>query len=141
MSSWAFGFPSCVPTSGSARATPLNDIEMVLQSRYHEARLFALLVMVDHFKRGDKAVREALYKSYLAQTAWIKNWTSWIPPRNPIIGGWARRSFASAAAPAGTVEESVGTSHRDRCHLALHQERRLLRYADDRRELLHDRED
>ncbi len=45
-----------------------------LRSRYHEERLFAILLLVDQFKRGTGPAKTRIYKVYLDSTAYINNW-------------------------------------------------------------------
>jgi 3-methyladenine DNA glycosylase AlkD len=52
----------------------LEAAAALLQSRWHEARLLALLVLVRRFARADEAGRRAIYDLYLAHTAFINNW-------------------------------------------------------------------
>lgn len=54
--------------------TPLGSICTVLQSPWHEERLFALLLLVARFAKGDQASRAAVFEQYLAHTAFINNW-------------------------------------------------------------------
>ena len=54
--------------------TPLGEVEKLLKSPYHEERLFALLLLVAQFQKGDEAQRAAIYKLYLANTRQINNW-------------------------------------------------------------------
>ncbi|MHC3994688.1 DNA alkylation repair protein [Thiomicrolovo sp. ZZH C-3] len=56
------------------RETPLDEVVMLLHSAYHEERLFALLLMVAKYERGDMAEKEAVYNCYMANTAYINNW-------------------------------------------------------------------
>ncbi|UFS61501.1 DNA alkylation repair protein [Sulfurimonas sp. HSL-3221] len=53
---------------------PLQEVEKLLHSPYHEERLFALLLMVAKYERGDTAEKEAVYNCYMANTAHINNW-------------------------------------------------------------------
>ena len=46
----------------------------MLKSRWHEERLLALLFLVRSYRRGDKAVRGAVHRAYLANTRYINNW-------------------------------------------------------------------
>ena len=46
----------------------------LLRSPWHEQRLFALLLLVEHHRRGSDAERESIYQAYLAHTAHINNW-------------------------------------------------------------------
>lgn len=52
----------------------LTTAEELLASDFHEDRLVALMFMVRLYKKGDAAQREAVYQSYLANTAHINNW-------------------------------------------------------------------
>jgi 3-methyladenine DNA glycosylase AlkD len=56
------------------RGIPLREMETLLRSPWHEARLLALLLMVDAFARADDAGREAIHRAYLACTRHINNW-------------------------------------------------------------------
>ena len=56
------------------RGLPLEQVETLLRSGWHEARLLALLLMADAYPRADEAGREALYRTYLANTRFINNW-------------------------------------------------------------------
>ena len=53
---------------------PLDRVPALLGSRIHEERLFALLLLVRQFSRGDQAVRTAVYELYMARTAAVNNW-------------------------------------------------------------------
>ena len=56
------------------RDSSLDALEQLLQSPWHEARLLALLVLVEQHRRGDDAVREAVHRLYLRNTHRINNW-------------------------------------------------------------------
>jgi 3-methyladenine DNA glycosylase AlkD len=56
------------------RGVPLDDAFTLLRSPWHEARLFALLLLVDAYKRGTTEAREAIYRRYLESTEFINNW-------------------------------------------------------------------
>lgn len=56
------------------KKTPLEEVEKVLHSPFHEARLFALLLLVAKFQKGDNAEKEAIYSLYMANTRYINNW-------------------------------------------------------------------
>jgi len=53
---------------------PVAEAVALLQSKWHEARLLALMVLVRKYERGDDAMREETYRSYLANTHRINNW-------------------------------------------------------------------
>jgi 3-methyladenine DNA glycosylase AlkD len=46
----------------------------LLNSRWHEERLLALLILIGQYARADAAGREAIYRLYLGHTARINNW-------------------------------------------------------------------
>ncbi len=52
----------------------LADVIELLQTKIHEQRLTALLILVDQFERGDEQERKKIYKLYLKNTVWINNW-------------------------------------------------------------------
>jgi 3-methyladenine DNA glycosylase AlkD len=53
---------------------PVSDADALLQSRWHEARLLALMILVRKYERGDDATRAGIYRGYLANTHRINNW-------------------------------------------------------------------
>jgi 3-methyladenine DNA glycosylase AlkD len=53
---------------------PRREILTLLRSAYHEERLFALMLLVRQFDRGDETVRKAIYSQYLKNTRCINNW-------------------------------------------------------------------
>jgi 3-methyladenine DNA glycosylase AlkD len=56
------------------RGVSVDDAADLLRSEWHEARLFALLLLVDAYKYGDAQTREAIYRLYLANTRYVNNW-------------------------------------------------------------------
>jgi 3-methyladenine DNA glycosylase AlkD len=67
---------------------PLTEAEKLLRSRFHEARLLALLILVRAFARGDDAVRGAIYDLYRANTARVNNWDLVDASAEYIVGGY-----------------------------------------------------
>lgn len=53
---------------------PLEEIDTLLQSKVHEDRLLALLIMVRQFDRGEVTKQKSIYDLYLRRTRWINNW-------------------------------------------------------------------
>ena len=53
---------------------PLAAIRKLLASKWHEARLLALVIMNRQYDRGDDATREAIFRLYLDSTDRINNW-------------------------------------------------------------------
>jgi 3-methyladenine DNA glycosylase AlkD len=56
------------------KALPPEKILPLLQSPYHEERLFALILLVNAFVYGDKTSRKKIYKLYMANIRYINNW-------------------------------------------------------------------
>jgi 3-methyladenine DNA glycosylase AlkD len=56
------------------RGVALGEMDTLLGSPWHEARLLALLLMVDAYGRGGAAAREDIYRLYLERTSRINNW-------------------------------------------------------------------
>ena len=52
----------------------LKEISRLLKSPYHEERLFALLLLVNKFAKGNKQERGSVYELYLKQRKQINNW-------------------------------------------------------------------
>jgi 3-methyladenine DNA glycosylase AlkD len=53
---------------------PPEKILPLLRSRYHEERLFALIVLVNAFEKSNETTQKTIYDLYLANTAYINNW-------------------------------------------------------------------
>lgn len=54
--------------------TPLNVVEKLLKSEYHEVRLFSLYLLVLRFSKGDLAEQAEIYNLYLGNTKYVNNW-------------------------------------------------------------------
>lgn len=52
----------------------LHETLALLQSPYHEVRLFALISLVNAFAKGDETIQKKIYDLYLANTRHINNW-------------------------------------------------------------------
>jgi 3-methyladenine DNA glycosylase AlkD len=53
---------------------PIKDVEQLLESKYHEYRLIALLIIVNRFPKSDPRVQKELVTLYLDHTKNINNW-------------------------------------------------------------------
>ena len=69
-------------------ALPHADVLRLLQSAYHEDRLFALLLLVRQFERGDAAQQQRIFDAYLGHTRWINNWDLVDLSAPNIVGAW-----------------------------------------------------
>jgi 3-methyladenine DNA glycosylase AlkD len=52
----------------------IADVEKLLHDKWHEARLLALVILVNRYARGDSADRENVFRAYLANTDRVNNW-------------------------------------------------------------------
>jgi 3-methyladenine DNA glycosylase AlkD len=68
------GVPTVRTLAREYRTLPLGESVALLKSVWHEARLLALLIMVDQYGRGDDATKKSVYDTYLANTHRINNW-------------------------------------------------------------------
>ena len=56
------------------RASTLQTVTTLLQSAWHEERLFALLLLVRQYEAGDADTRARIAKLYLARRRYVNNW-------------------------------------------------------------------
>jgi 3-methyladenine DNA glycosylase AlkD len=56
------------------QALPLAEVERVLHSEIHEARLVALLILILQAGKSDAKGRKVIYDLYLANTKYVNNW-------------------------------------------------------------------
>jgi 3-methyladenine DNA glycosylase AlkD len=66
----------------------LSDQSELLQNEWHEVRLFALLSMVDSFKRSDDTARRQITQRYLKLKKHINGWDLVDVSAPQIVGGW-----------------------------------------------------
>jgi len=67
---------------------PLNDLQVLLQSKIHEERLIALLILVGKFKHANEEVREKLFDFYLKNSKRINNWDLVDLSADKIVGAF-----------------------------------------------------
>lgn len=56
------------------RGLALGEAMQFVVSPWHEYRLTGLLILVEHYSRGNEATREAVFTTYLAHAAYVNNW-------------------------------------------------------------------
>ena len=56
------------------RDAGLDTVAVLLASRYHEERVFALLLLMQFYQRADVAGKQAAFDLYLGSTPRINNW-------------------------------------------------------------------
>ncbi len=66
----------------------LPDVVKLLRCEYHEARLLALILFVNQYKKAHAAGQEEIYKLYLANTRYINNWDLVDSSASHIVGAY-----------------------------------------------------
>jgi 3-methyladenine DNA glycosylase AlkD len=66
----------------------IEELEKLLKSKFHEARLTALLMLVEKFGQAEKKVKNQIYKLYLKNTKYINNWDLVDLSAPRIVGGY-----------------------------------------------------
>lgn len=66
--------PNCRSVAKKFKHLPLNDIQTLLKSSWHEQRLVALLILLLQYKKAPETEKQALYVFYLKNTSYINNW-------------------------------------------------------------------
>ncbi len=67
---------------------PMAETLELLQSQFHEERLFALLVLVQKYEKGDQKMREKIFKLYLKNTKQINSWDLVDLTADRIVGNY-----------------------------------------------------
>lgn len=70
------------------RDLPLQEVLRLLQSPIHEARLLALLLLVQAYRQGNAALQERICSLYLRNTARINNWDLVDVSAEHIVGAY-----------------------------------------------------
>jgi 3-methyladenine DNA glycosylase AlkD len=69
------------------REMPLAEIELLLQSKIHEERALALLIMVRLVAKAPPSQRRQIYDFYLANTRYVNNWDLVDVSAPALVGG------------------------------------------------------
>jgi len=67
---------------------PLAQNEELLHSSYHEARIAAVILLSEKFKRAGPELQKAIYQLYLNNTAFINNWDIVDSSAHKIVGAY-----------------------------------------------------
>lgn len=67
---------------------PREDLLVFLHSKFHEERLFALLVLVDQFAKGEEKTKKEIFDIYLKNTKYINNWDLVDLTADRIVGAY-----------------------------------------------------
>ena len=68
------------------RDAPLRSVLSMLRSRWHEERLFAVLLLAEQYKRGDAETRQAVFDAYVREREYVNNWDIVDSSAHKIIG-------------------------------------------------------
>ena len=68
------------------RELSIEDAETLLHSPLHEERALALVILEQHFRKGDAGTRQRIYNLYLANTAHVNNWDLVDGSADAIVG-------------------------------------------------------
>lgn len=66
----------------------LKEIQKLLQSKIHEERLLALIILVNQFKKEDEDKQKQIFNLYLSNTKYINNWDLVDASAEYIVGGY-----------------------------------------------------
>lgn len=67
---------------------PLKDVESLLNSKIHEERLIAILLLVKKFNSRDEKIKKEIYNFYLKNTKKINNWDLVDLSAHKIVGAF-----------------------------------------------------
>ena len=70
------------------RGADLKEHEILLKSKYHEARLLALISLTEAFKKASEDTRQIIFDLYLRNTSRINNWDLVDTSAPHIAGAW-----------------------------------------------------
>lgn len=66
----------------------LTDAQILLNSKFHEERLLALLILVRKFRNGEMSEQKEIFDLYLTNTGNIDNWDLVDVSAEHIVGAW-----------------------------------------------------
>ena len=84
---------------------PLEDIERLLHSAYHEDRLLALFILIRVYGAADERTKTRIYRLYLANTRFINNWDLVDASAPYIVGAYL---YGRSRAPLYKLARSRG---------------------------------
>jgi 3-methyladenine DNA glycosylase AlkD len=66
----------------------IKEVMQLLRSTIHEERLFALLILVSKFSKGNETVKKRIYELYLQHTQFINSWDLVDGSAHQIVGAF-----------------------------------------------------
>ena len=70
------------------RDTPLSIAQQLLNSKIHEERLLALIMLINHFNNADDKGKKTIYTYYMNHTKYINNWDLVDISAGKIVGAY-----------------------------------------------------
>ncbi len=70
------------------RQAKLQTIIRIMQSKWHEERLFAVLSLADRFSRGDDDEKETIFDAYVENLQYVNNWDLVDGSAHLVVGPW-----------------------------------------------------
>lgn len=70
------------------RSLTLNNVLILIKSKYHEERLLAILILVELYQNKKYDQKKAIYDIYLENTKYINNWDLVDCSAHKILGPW-----------------------------------------------------
>jgi 3-methyladenine DNA glycosylase AlkD len=67
---------------------PMKVVFKLMESKYHEERLLALVMMVNRCKKAGQLEHRTIYDHYLNHTHLVNNWDLVDTSAHPIVGGY-----------------------------------------------------
>ncbi len=68
------------------KSVSLDTCIELLHNPFHEIRLFAVLMLVSHYQRGDSKQQATIYSLYLSNSRWVNNWDLVDSSAHKIVG-------------------------------------------------------
>lgn len=72
----------------SYRDLPLDRVQSLMRSQWHEERLLALIILTLKFERGGEAERRQVFDFYLDNMSWVNNWDLVDLSAHKVVGAW-----------------------------------------------------
>ncbi|MEK7571872.1 MAG: DNA alkylation repair protein [Patescibacteria group bacterium] len=102
--------PQCRKIVAAYHDLSLEEIGQLLQSKIHEERLIALLLLVHQFQKGDQSQKKDIYTFYLAHTKFINNWDLVDLSADKIVGEYLFSQSVIASEAKQSHREGIATS-------------------------------
>lgn len=123
---------------------PLSTVTSLLESKWHEERLLALMLLERQYRRGDEKTRRRIAKLYLAKRKFVNNWDLVDSSAHVILGPHlqhAGRPFLDRLARSRSLWDRRIAVLATFCYIRQRDHQDALRIAEllvnDREDLIH----